>query len=369
MGLPEIAKEIFQTDKKIILIYGFNRTGKTRLSREYLHLTKKQNKPSGVYYNAFGEDIFSWDNDTDNGEVNIRLLVKKSRLNDFHSGFTESEIYKKLEMFGFKFDFKFNPYEDAEKGIESITFFLVKDTKGLLGGREEGPPIKISRGEERIFVWCFFLALFEKGELVGEQSDYFFIDDPVSSLDDHNIFTTALTLIDLIENHCDNKKIIITTHHFGLFSILGNRLTKGSEKDKYNNKTKFFVLSHKDNKVVLENHKEGILLYHLHLMSELGKSPKDELCIYHFVLLRQVLETIASFLGTAQFSLVLKDAGVDDYNNKANMINELSHLKSYQYQNKKMDIEQQTLFNNIFESIKEKYNFKLAKEIQAEVKK
>ncbi len=53
-------------------------------------------------------------------------------------------------------------------------------------------PIKISRGEERIFVWCFFLALFEvETDGAGEQDAQLFIDDPVSSLDEHNIFVTA----------------------------------------------------------------------------------------------------------------------------------------------------------------------------------
>ena len=82
-------------------------------------------------------------------------------------------------------------------------------------GRSQ-PPIKISRGEERIFVWCFFLALFEVEGWADKQSSHFFIDDPVSSLDDHNIFITAETLFELIEKYFKKRKIIITTHHIGL---------------------------------------------------------------------------------------------------------------------------------------------------------
>jgi hypothetical protein len=64
----------------------------------------------------------------------------------------------------------------------------------------------VSRGEERIFVWCLFLALFEVEGWADKQSSHFFIDDPVSSLDDHNIFITAATFLDLIESHFDKRK-------------------------------------------------------------------------------------------------------------------------------------------------------------------
>ncbi|MEI3342101.1 MAG: AAA family ATPase [Coprobacter fastidiosus] len=87
----------------------------------------------------------------------------------------------------------------------------------------------MSKGEERIFIWCFFLALIEVDSWTGEQNDYFFIDDPVSSMDDHNIFITAFTLMNLIENHYERKKIIITTHHIGLATILSDWLSKGEK--------------------------------------------------------------------------------------------------------------------------------------------
>jgi len=59
---------------------------------------------------------------------------------------------------------------------------------------------------------------------------YFFIDDPVSSLDDHKIFITASILYELIEENYNNLKIIITTHHVGLYSILFDWLLKGEKK-------------------------------------------------------------------------------------------------------------------------------------------
>ena len=46
-------------------------------------------------------------------------------------------------------------HPDAEKGIESISFFPAGTQPG------DVPAMKISRGEERVFVWCFFLAMME----------------------------------------------------------------------------------------------------------------------------------------------------------------------------------------------------------------
>jgi DNA repair exonuclease SbcCD ATPase subunit len=62
------------------------------------------------------------------------------------------------------------------------------------------------------------------------QSAHFFIDDPVSSLDDHNIYVTAYTVFDLIEREFENRKIIITSHHFGFLTILSDMLGKGKEQ-------------------------------------------------------------------------------------------------------------------------------------------
>ena len=59
--LTEIAQQLKSIDKNIILIYAFNSTGKTRLSVEYKNITKNPDngQHSGVYYNAFSEDLFA----------------------------------------------------------------------------------------------------------------------------------------------------------------------------------------------------------------------------------------------------------------------------------------------------------------------
>ncbi|MBF1500515.1 MAG: anticodon nuclease, partial [Prevotella pallens] len=64
MELSDIAKEIKDAEKRIFLIYAFNATGKTRLSVEYKETARAPQTgfQTGVYYNAFSEDLFIWDN-------------------------------------------------------------------------------------------------------------------------------------------------------------------------------------------------------------------------------------------------------------------------------------------------------------------
>ena len=183
-------------------------------------------------------------------------------------------------------------HQDPEKGIESILFFLANKPSGEIS------TIKISRGEERVFVWCFFLAMMEVKSWTKKRSRYIFIDDPISSLDDHNIFVTVSTLYDLIEKHFDERKIIITTHHAGMFSILKDWLKKGEKSDKYNVKTKARILCIKHGEFSLETLRKDVFLYHLRILQLLEQAQKDKnVRAYHFALLRQMLESVSSFLG------------------------------------------------------------------------
>ena len=67
MTLAEIAEAIKADNAKIVLAYAFNTTGKTRLCVAYKDATKLANgSHTGVYYNAFSEDLFVWNNDEEN---------------------------------------------------------------------------------------------------------------------------------------------------------------------------------------------------------------------------------------------------------------------------------------------------------------
>jgi len=355
MNITNIAETLKSKSNNIILIYAFNSTGKTRLSVAYKNATKAEGHHTGVYYNAFSEDLFVWENDEENDGDNILLEVKPSSLNRFHSALSEGEICEKLKPYNPKYDFKFNPFKDTEKGIQSISFFRKVDET-----IDYEKKIKVSRGEERIFVWCFFLALFEVDGWADEQNKHFFIDDPVSSLDDHNIFITATTLFELIEKHSKRRKIIITTHHIGLFSILSDWLTKGEKSSKYKSVTEHYILNIKDGNILLEAPKNNVFLYHLHLLQVLkNASDSDQLYTYHFVLLRQVLENIGSFLGRGQFSFVLNKIGVEEYENATMRINSLSHQSAYQYQTEVMVPDNRALFSDVLGKLLTRYEFSI----------
>lgn len=348
MSLEAIATEIKNLKEKIVLIYAFNTTGKTRLSIAYKDVTKDQETHTGVYYNAFSEDLFVWDNDIENDEANIRLTVKSSSLSQLHSLFTEADIMGKLEQYKPRYNFFFEYHDDFQLGLQSISFHL-PDNKEL--------KIKISRGEERIFIWCLFLAMFEVEEWVDERNAHFFIDDPVSSLDDHNIFVTAATLYDLIEKHYEHRKIIITTHHIGLYSILANWLNKGEKQSRYKSSTSLKILSRKDNALTLETSKNDVFLHHLHLIQILNKAVDTGLESYHFALLRQVLESVSSFLGVGRVSYVLEQIGIENPDEDLRIVNNLSHENVYRFKTERMQPDNVELFKNIFSKLKEKYQF------------
>lgn len=91
-SLNEIAQDLKNQDpakpvKKVQLIYAFNGTGKTRLSREFKELLEADidtgdddteaselSSKNILYYNAFTEDLFYWDNDL-NGDEDRKLKI------------------------------------------------------------------------------------------------------------------------------------------------------------------------------------------------------------------------------------------------------------------------------------------------------
>ena len=265
----------------------------------------------------------------------------------------------KLERFKPTYRFEFLYYDNPEDGIRAVSFFQEVPDPGDANNITKFP-YKISRGEERIFIWCFFLALFEVDGWADQQASHFFIDDPVSSLDDHNIFITASTLFDLIESHFKKRKIIVTTHHFGFFAILADWLNKGEKASKFIKKAKVCILSTKSGNLSLETEKKDVFLYHLRLLQVLQQANDNgDVRAFHFALLRQVLENIASFLGVGQFGYVLGQIGITDVNEVARVVNTLSHKKVYYFESDALTPDNQAMFENVLTRIKNKYNFVL----------
>lgn len=370
MELKDIAQIILEEKTaQVFLIYAFNGTGKTRLSIEYKEAARlpgdgdEKGKQTGVYYNAYSEDLFVWDNDINHSEEDVKLRVIKSSLNSYHSLLTEEVVREKLRPYNPKYSFVFHSYEnDPGGGIEYISFHLPDEYE---------KNIKLSRGEERIFIWCFFLALFNTEGWADEQNQYIFIDDPVSSLDDHNIFVTAFTLFELIKKFYEQRKIIITTHHIGFATILGNWLTDSNNPFRgKNGKNKYALrgLSINNGDYSFESfERKAVWLYHLRMLQVLDKAIRDDdddsndngLEVYHMAILRQVLENIASFLGVGQISFVLVEIGFskEEADNIALQDNALTHRNVYFPQSDLMVPDNKALLIDIFRRLIDKYHF------------
>lgn len=366
MTHEEIAEALKAGEEKVVLAYAFNATGKTRLCVAFKDATKEADGThTGVYFNAYSEDLFVWNNDEENDGLDKRLTILPSSLSVYLTYLTEDNVKDRLAPYKPKYNLRFNWHEDdPSKGIESVSFFIQTQNPNI-----DQPSIKISRGEERIFVWCFFLALFESAGLGDDQPGHFFIDDPVSSLDDHNIFITAETLFDLIKEHHQKRKIIITTHHIGLFSILSGWFRKADQRETWFPKdkqgepkenVKICILSSKSGSLTLETDKKDVQLYHLRLLQVLEKARKaEDLRAFHFALLRQALENIASFLGKGHFSYVLSQIDIKDPNGTADIINTRSHMKVYYYQTDLLPSDERDMIVEVLTKIQNKYKFAL----------
>lgn len=149
-------------------------------------------------------------------------------------------------------------------------------------GRKIFENIKISRGEERLFIFCFFLAILEVAIIDQDNPHslynwvkYVFIDDPVSSLDDNNIVIMMALLADLIKQSNNKIKFVITTHHSLFFNLLSNNF-KDVTSDKY-------FMTIKSDKYIVKNTNDIPSFYHISLIKMLKEAAKsNKLYSYHF---------------------------------------------------------------------------------------
>ena len=80
-------------EKKYIVLFAYNGTGKTRLSMHFKDQAKIEGVPDTLYYNAFTEDLFNWNNDLENDVYRILELNSESR---FFNGMIELEMENRI---------------------------------------------------------------------------------------------------------------------------------------------------------------------------------------------------------------------------------------------------------------------------------
>src|SRR5258706_330530 len=206
--------------KKFVLLYAYNGTGKTRLTTEFKNIGKNGDEHDTLYFNAFTEDLFFWDNDLANDRDRVLKINKDSR---FFAGLGELEMDNRirglLDRYA-DFDFRIDTEEwevsfsrNVQNGDKLVTI----------------DDIKVSRGEENIFIWCFFLAIVQlvlDGAEAYKWVKYIYIDDPISSLDDNNAVLVAHHLAQMLKESPDRLRMVVSTNHVLFFNVLCNETKK-----------------------------------------------------------------------------------------------------------------------------------------------
>lgn len=331
--LTEIAQFLKGTNKKVQLIYAFNGTGKTRLSREFKKLINANEisdeeeisstkKRKILYYNALSSDLFYWDNDIEN-EEEPKLKIQPNTFIDWilgEQGYGDRIIENFQKYTNDKLTPKFKEVEAIRNGqrvktYPEVTFSFQK------GDESNTENIKISKGEESNFIWCIFYSLFEQvihtlndkeeeGETEFDELEYIFIDDPVTSLDENHLIELAVDLAQLVKLcNANNLHFIITTHNPLFYNVIYNELK---------NKNSYFLKKNEDNSYEIEK-KDGdsncCFSYHLHLRKTIEKAIKNNTIEkFHFTLLRNLYERTSHFLGYSRWSELLPDDKETYYN-------------------------------------------------------
>lgn len=382
--LKEIAQKLHLSEKKVQLIYAFNGTGKTRLSREFKNLISPKNnidtgeeeenettKTKIIYYNAFTEDLFYWDNDLEE-DVERKLKIQPNSFTNLvledlgqdrniithFQRYTNEKLTPEFNAEYFKI--KNDPTSKVEAFTE-VTFSFER------GNKEQEDNVKISKGEESNFIWSVYYTIIDQVvetlntlDETDRETDkfndieYLFIDDPVSSLDENHLIKLAVDLARLIKNSYfsdDGKglKFIITTHNPLFYNVLHNELGKSK---------KYLLQKDDDGSYKLNNqNSDSPFSYHLYLKSELEKAIETgEIHKYHFNFLRNILEKTSTFLGYDQWGDLLPktdDGKPNPY--EARILNIYSHSKHSAEEVRELDDDDKRVLRYLIEHINKIY--------------
>ena len=364
--LPTLAKhlqdELKKENKRFTFLYGYNGTGKTRLSGAFRDIGKEVDfngetiKRDTLYFNAFTEDLFVWDNDLKSDQHRVLELNHESKffdgLRDFSMDVKIGQLMERYADFSFRIEFDREPPADTpDRSMPpAVVFFRERDS-------DNNPiPIKISRGEENLFIWCFFLAIAELA-IAGEDAyswvEYLYIDDPISSLDEQNSVAIAVHLASILKADGNKLKTVVSTHHPLFFNVLYNEFhrTKGN---------RFYFLGKSPSKVFyLSDTTDTPFFHHVACLLELhAAAQREQIFTYHFNQLRVIMEKTASFLGYDKFEqcIVQDDSDQDGLLHKR-LVNLLSHGKYSLYEPRPMLDENKGHFKKMLSQFTERFMF------------
>jgi hypothetical protein len=361
----ESNRKVVNQPATILLLYAYNRTGKTRLSMEFKDIGKRGTKknPEGkadtLYFNAFTEDLFTWENDLPGDAVRYLKLNPDSV---FFNGLKDLALDQTIAGYLSRYaDFDFDiVYADWK-----ITF------------RKDGSEhIKISRGEQYIFLWCLFMAICEcllDGHASYKWVKYLYIDDPISSLDDNHAIAVACDLARLLRRAAsrtdengkpDPIKVVFSSHHALFFNVMCNEIGRAKEGQPKVVHKRFFL--HRPNNggaYTLRATDDAPFFHHVAALAELQQAADPEtgrLYTFHFNALRSIMEKTAAFFGHKDISFCLKAIDNDEdralYNRALNL---LSHGKYAIHEPTQMGDDNKDLFRRILGDFLEKFQFAL----------
>ena len=344
-AIAEYLRDELQT-KKFALLYAYNGTGKTRLSIEFKNLGKQGEQRDTLYFNAFTEDLFQWDNDLVNDRERVLRINKDSR---FFAGLSELEMDNRIRPLLDRYaDFGFRIDTDEWE----VTFSREVQNGDKLETVED---IKVSRGEENIFIWCFFLAIVQlvlDGAEAYQWVKYIYVDDPISSLDEQNAIAVATHLARMLKDAANLPKFVISTHHPLFFNVLWNELKKGSKRLFLSRSRSSDVYAVRDTGVTPFFHHVANLI-ELHEVARSG-----EIFTHHFNMLRAIAEKTASFHGYANFAECIKREESDiDGVLHTRLLNLLSHGGYSLYEPREMLDENKQYFRKMLYEFTSRYSF------------
>ncbi len=382
--------------KKVQLVYAFNGTGKTRLSRAFKELVapksydiEESEKEAGVkilYYNAFTEDLFYWDNDL-NGDTDRKLKIQPNSFTNWVLK-DQGQAPSIISNFQHYTNDKLTPYfnEEYTAKDENDREVLVEAYSEVTFSIERGddnnvPNIKVSKGEESNFIWSVFYTLLEQViEVLNEPEpderdtkqfddlEYIFIDDPVSSLDDNHLIELAVNVATLIKSSQSDLKFIITTHNPLFYNILFSEFNNKDVSFGYQAKhcRKFRLEKLDDGTVLLDDlFSDAPFSYHLHLFSLIDEAGRTgNIQKFHFNYLRNILEKTSTFLGYKHWGDLLKETELGESTPYVKRIlNFASHSKySGEEPRDIVTSSDKRVFKRIVKEIKDTYHFKLKAE-------
>ncbi|MDA1274463.1 MAG: anticodon nuclease [Verrucomicrobia bacterium] len=351
----------------LVLLYAYNRTGKTRLSMEFKDAGKSKNNGTAdtLYFNAYTEDLFTWENALDGDSVrHLRLNPDSTFFNGLKDLALDETIAGYLSRYA---DFDF----DIDYETWKVSF------------RKDGAEnIKISRGEQNIFIWCLFMAICERmldGHVSYQSNKYLYIADPISSLDDNNAIAVACDLAKLLRRAASRKdqngaaapiKVVFSSHHALFFNVMCNELGRARDGEpKVPHKRYFLHRPNGDDAFTLRAPEDTPFFHHVATLAELQMAAvpgTGKLYTFHFNALRSIMEKTASFFGHPDISFCLKALNNEEdrafYNRTLNL---LSHGKYAIHEPTEMGEDNKELFRRILRDFTTKFQFALPDILEA----